>query len=692
MELEQHRLGDLIQQVRGMSYKKEEISQEPKSDFIPVLRANNISNDFTINYDNVVYIKKERVKDEQILRKGDILIAASSGSLKIVGKGAQFIQGTEVTFGAFCKVIRPIDDKVNPRLIGYYFQSEHYRLRISSLAQGANIKNLKNSHINDLDLKVPSATKSQKQLVEILDKTQALINKRKTSIKLLDELLIATFLDLFGDPILNPKQWGTCQLDDLGNWKSGGTPLRSKVYYFDGDIPWFSSGELNDIYVQLSNEHISDLAIKESSAKLIEAGSLLVGMYDTAALKSSITKINASCNQAISFAKLDENKCNSEYVYFAIQIGREFHLTKRRGVRQRNLNLQIVKDLEIPLPPKKLQDEFGGIVESIVNLKVKLKENDILDLFRSSLQKAFLGELEIADFTAVQLELSKKRKSINWFVEQIKEVKSDNWVAIKDKWDDVSMSWDELQTSDQLDKKLNDLELPTSGSIQSFEERIEQGGIPSFKHVDSLEQIERIQSDPLIHEMGLSDGFKIPAYEERITQRFVEEELKRDKPSELDILEARSRFIEQFEGGKINIGGNEINLLELLDDQYGQEEFSLNDVIAFYDHTQGLGDMEAKEVRKHLYQIISSFLLNELNDTYFQFDTMREVLQEKLFNPDYKLLKEYVFTQIKEGYIKQVYYPWTEKEPAPAIIDIIKQSNGREKEKTGIHLYIDKSG
>src|SRR5690606_24960569 len=116
-------------------------------------------------------------------------------------------------------------------------------------------------------------------------------------------------------------------------------PSRTIDSYFKGDIPWFSSGELNNMFIYESKEKISKLAIEKTSAKHIESGSLLIGMYDTAALKSSITKINASCNQAIASAKLNEKKCTPVYVYFAIQIGREFHLSKRRGVRQRNLNL-----------------------------------------------------------------------------------------------------------------------------------------------------------------------------------------------------------------------------------------------------------------------------------------------------------------------------------------------------------------
>ena len=79
---------------------------------------------------------------------------------------------------------------------------------------------------------------------------------------------------------------------------------------------------MNHVFIFQSKEHINNQAINETSAKLVKAGSLLLGMYDTAALKSSITTVDASCNQAIAFSLLSEKKCNSLYVYMAVQLVR----------------------------------------------------------------------------------------------------------------------------------------------------------------------------------------------------------------------------------------------------------------------------------------------------------------------------------------------------------------------------------
>ena len=81
-------LGKLCLKLRGVSYSKGEATAFPAEDYLPILRANNID-DNELNYDGLVYVPKSRVATKQLLQKGDVVIAMSSGSKKLVGKGAQ---------------------------------------------------------------------------------------------------------------------------------------------------------------------------------------------------------------------------------------------------------------------------------------------------------------------------------------------------------------------------------------------------------------------------------------------------------------------------------------------------------------------------------------------------------------------------------------------------------------------------
>jgi type I restriction enzyme, S subunit len=386
-------LKSLITQIRGVSYQKGDAISVCENGYIPLLRANNIQDGDLIE-SGLLFIPNKLVDEKQIIKKGDIIIAASSGSINIVGKAGFSKRDTNFTFGAFCKLIRPNTKKVHPEYLNYFFQSQEYRAKISSLAQGANINNLKNENIDCLEVLIPPLPE-QKRIAAILDKADALRQKNKQLLAAYDELLQSVFLDMFGDPVTNPKDWEKRKLGEFGEWKSGGTPSRSKKEYYEGNIPWLSSGELENLYVSDSNEYITEKAIAESAAKKIEVGSLLLGMYDTAALKSSVNTKILTCNQAIAFAKLDDKRINSLFVYTQIQMGKEFFRSKQRGVRQKNLNLSMIKSIELIYPPISLQNKFAQIVENIEAQKALVKQSlqKSEDLFNGLVQKAFKGEL-----------------------------------------------------------------------------------------------------------------------------------------------------------------------------------------------------------------------------------------------------------------------------------------------------------
>ena len=148
------RLGNYIEQVRGVSYKPKDLGSELDGNHITLLRANNV-NGGSINFDEVQYVDKSKVSEGQVIRTGDILMCASSGSLEHVGKAALCKLSGDYTFGAFCKIIRPTG-KLKPEYIVSFMNGHEYRHIIMELAQGSNINNLRNEHINDLMIPVPS--------------------------------------------------------------------------------------------------------------------------------------------------------------------------------------------------------------------------------------------------------------------------------------------------------------------------------------------------------------------------------------------------------------------------------------------------------------------------------------------------------------------------------------------------------
>ncbi len=244
-------------------------------------------------------------------------------------------------------------------------------------------------------IKIPiTHLKAQQKIAKVLDEAQLLIDKRKNQIKLFDNLIESIFYDMFGDPVKNEKGWEFINLSEFGDWASGGTPTRKNKEYFCGNINWFSAGELNSRYVYNSKEKITNNALEKSSAKLFEKDSILVGMYDTAAFKLSILKRESSSNQACANLKCNSN-FNIEWVYSLFDIMKPIYLQSRKGIRQKNLSLTVIKNFKGIYPPLHLQNEFALKVERIEKQKQLLQNslNLMQENYNCLMQRAFKGEL-----------------------------------------------------------------------------------------------------------------------------------------------------------------------------------------------------------------------------------------------------------------------------------------------------------
>lgn len=393
-----------------MEYKLSEVFEKPISgewgaelvegkNGVKVIRTTNFTNLGVLNLNDVVerIIDVEKYKSK-LLKSGDIIIEKSGGSpTQPVGRVVIFEEdsGENYFCNNFTAVLRP-KLIVNPKYALYMMKDLYNKRKVLKYQnKTTGIINLKlNDYLINTKVNIPDIA-TQIKITKALDKSQELINKRKEQIEALDELVKSQFIEMFGDPIKNTKGWNKVKLSDLGEWKTGGTPSRTNSEYFKGSIPWLSSGELNNKYCFGSNEHITESAIKNSSAKLIEKESLLLGMYDTAALKSTINMVECTCNQAIAYSKLNNSVVNTVYVYYCIQMGKDFYKSQQRGVRQKNLNLTMIKDLEIIMPPLELQNKFIDSIKQIDKLKFRMENSlrELEDNFNSLMQKAFKGEL-----------------------------------------------------------------------------------------------------------------------------------------------------------------------------------------------------------------------------------------------------------------------------------------------------------
>ena len=321
---------------------------------------------------------KEISRINEYAYDGEVVLVAGNGDLNV-----KYYKGK---FNAYQRTyILTSNSNLRMKYLYYFLDKYIEVLRYQSI--GGVIKYIKLNNLSDAQIPMRSIFEQDK-IIGILEKLDNEIIIRSKQLSELSNLVKSRFNEMFGDPVLNEMGWEKHALKEFGIWKSGGTPKRNEEKYFRGHIPWITSGELEHKYIDDSFEKITEKAIECSSAKIIEKGSLLLGMYDTAGLKSSINNKVMSCNQAIAFAKLDDKITNTIYVYYVIQNLRSMLLNQQRGVRQKNFNLSMIKNISIPLPPLSLQNEFADFVAQVD--KSQFACQMAIKLWRNSLKSSII--------------------------------------------------------------------------------------------------------------------------------------------------------------------------------------------------------------------------------------------------------------------------------------------------------------
>ena len=199
-------------------------------------------------------------------------------------------------------------------------------------------------------------------------------------------------------PYKVPANWCWTKLMFIAKWASGGTPSRKNPQFFAGNIPWVKTGELNNSYIYDTEEHISDDALQQSSAKLFPINSILLAMYGATIGKVAILGVEAATNQACACAQCNENIYFKYVFYYLISQKKQF-INKGQGGAQPNISQEIIKPYVFPLPPLAEQQRIVGRIESLFAKLDEAKENlqNVLEGFETRkaaiLHKAFTGEL-----------------------------------------------------------------------------------------------------------------------------------------------------------------------------------------------------------------------------------------------------------------------------------------------------------
>ena len=378
------KLGNYVEQIRGVSYKPTDLFEKLEVGSVILLRANNIF-DSKVNFEDVVYVDKNKVKNNQFLRAGDILICTSSGSKDLVGKAAYIENDLNVTFGAFCKVIRP--KGIESAFLGHFFQSQIYRHSISESCIGVNINNIRGEHIDNLEVPLPSLSE-QKAIAEKLDKVSILIEKRKQQLSLLDTLVKSKFVEMFEN-----QKYPKCKIGDLVE-----KDIKSARKNFQPNevIRYIDISSIDNKLNRMKG--FSRLLFGEAPSRAqqcIEKGDILVSTVRPNLRNIAINSFEFTNMVASSgFCILRAQKCERIYLLGAV-LSENF--SRKMSEITTGANYPAIKDSDvlsyyIPNPPKEIQQIFAHFGEEIEKTKAKVEQSLVaLEFLKKSLMQKYFG-------------------------------------------------------------------------------------------------------------------------------------------------------------------------------------------------------------------------------------------------------------------------------------------------------------
>lgn len=173
-----------------------------------------------------------------------------------------------------------------------------------------------------------------------------------------------------------PKDWSVNKLGKVADTFAGGTPKRGIAGYYNGTIPWIKSGEVNNNCIESCEEYITELALSDSSAKLIEPNSILVALYGATAGKVGVLKVSACSNQAVLAINSKQVNVSNNFLYHYLKRCTSELLNLCQGSGQPNLSKGIVESVQIPIPPLPEQQKIAEIL-SMVDEKIDVIDQQI---------------------------------------------------------------------------------------------------------------------------------------------------------------------------------------------------------------------------------------------------------------------------------------------------------------------------
>ena len=357
---------------------------------IPWIKIGDIKGKYVSDADEHITQAGLEGSSAKMLSKGTILytIFATLGEVGILTIDA-------CTNQAIAGITIRNKDEVLTDYLYYYLKSK--KSYVNNLGRGVAQNNINLSILRDLEVPLPTLS-VQRQTVDILDKTAKVIKYRQQQLQKLDNLIKARFVELFGDPKINPNKYPVCQLSEHIAFLTSGSRGWAQ-YCADDGTEWFITiRNVKDCHIETDNmQPINAPDNAEAKRTRVQEGDLLISITAdlgrTGVVTKEIAEHGAYINQHLTCIRLKQDVLNPLYVAYFMEspAGKEQFESKNQSAVKAGLNFNSINSLRLMIPPLDDQNAFVDFIKQTDKSKVAVQKalDEAQLLFDSLMQKYF---------------------------------------------------------------------------------------------------------------------------------------------------------------------------------------------------------------------------------------------------------------------------------------------------------------
>jgi len=317
-------------------------------------------------------------------KKGDIILCIRATIGDVNWSDQKYCLGRGVAG------LRPNAKDLNSNYLWHYLREN--KSYLASQGKGSTFKQISRHNIESLQIPLPDNLKEQIRIAAILDKADAIRRKRQQGIKLADEFLRSVFLDMFGDPVTNPKRWETAY---IGNIAQIIVPSRDKPKSFSGDVPWITLPDVKGLFIGNAKNLLTCNEANQVNNRIMPRYTVLLSCAGSLGV-IAVTNRDVYTNQQFYGLVSNKEMINPIYLAFNLRLRpKEFYKKLSGTVTISFFSKAKASEINVSIPHFELQEKFAKVVTCVYTFKEKLLQASIEEdaLFNSLTQRAFRGEL-----------------------------------------------------------------------------------------------------------------------------------------------------------------------------------------------------------------------------------------------------------------------------------------------------------